>query len=99
MILKELWQNGVGWDQPIPQSVAKKWGKWLHELQHLNRLEVPRSYGLFAALRYQLHVFCDASQHAYAAVVYTRTEDGVEDEKTAVVMCKSRLSPNQNLST
>ena len=98
MMLKELWKNGVGWDQPIPQSVARKWAGWLRELRHLDRVTVPSSYGLSVSLRYQLHVFCDASQHAYAAVVYTRTENETGDQKTAVVMCKSRLSPSQNLT-
>ena len=98
MILKELWKAGIGWDQPIGHSASRKWEKWLQELGKLDGLAVPRSYGLLANLRYQMHVFCDASQHAYAAVVYVRTDGTSEEQKTALVMCRSRLSPSQQIS-
>ena len=97
MMLKVLWKIGKGWDQTITSDVQEKWRRWLRELYDLGSLSVPRTYGPNVCRSYQLHVFCDASKEAYAAVAYIRTSQG-EQTSTALLISKSRLSPSQEMS-
>ena len=41
----------------------------------------------------QLHGFCDASEHAYAAVTYLRMTDSTGLVHVALVTCKTKLAP------
>ena len=98
MMLKNLWRSRRGWDQDITDEVKGSWRKWLYELQELDKFTVPRSYGLTTGGPYQLHVFCDASKDAYAAVVYMRTENQGQPGSTTLLISKSRLSPSQEMT-
>ena len=73
-MLKQLWLEGLSWDQRASDDVCKSWRNWLAELQLLNSLSIPRPYGISCGEGYQLHIFCDASKDAYAAVVYLRAD-------------------------
>ena len=44
----------------------------------------------------QIHGFCDASQEAYAAVVYMRTEFTPSDVQVTYLMAKTRVAPLKN---
>ena len=46
----------------------------------------------------QLHGFSDASEEAYAGVVYLRLVDSTGKVHTAIVMSKTRVSPIKRLS-
>ena len=97
-MLKQLWLEGLGWDQRVSSEVSKSWKRWLMELEQLNGFCVPRPYGTNFQRGYQLHIFCDASQEAYAAVAYVRAEGDQEASPPALVMSKSRLAPRQPIS-
>ena len=75
VLVEELWKDQYGWDEVLPVSVQTKWRKWLQEVEVLEQVEVPRCY--FSSLpdptKKEIHAFCDASQNAYAEVVYIRT--------------------------
>ena len=98
MMLKSLWRSGKGWDQAVTEEVQTQWRRWLHELRELGSFSVPRSYGLTTGRPYQIHIFCDASKEAYAAVAYIRTEDQEQIVSTALLISKSRLSPSQQMT-
>ena len=97
-MLKQLWLEGLSWDQRASDDVCKSWRNWLAELQLLNSLSIPRPYGSSCGEGYQLHVFCDASKDAYAAVVYLRAGSDRSPSQPALVMSKSRLAPRQPVS-
>ena len=94
MMLKSLWKKRLDWDQCITEDVQHQWRKWLRELTEMSAFSVPRAYGLHPEKMYQLHVFTDASQDAFAAVVYLRTVNSDPLAKTALLICKSRLAPD-----
>lgn len=41
-ILRDLCRRGVGWDDPIPETVSKEWLKWLQGLHLLDSFELHR---------------------------------------------------------
>ena len=45
----------------------------------------------------EVHVFCDASQYAYAAVAYIKITDQTGSFKTSILMGKSRVAPQATI--
>ena len=56
-------------------------------------MSIPRAYFSSPTSSYQLHVFGDASKHAYGAVAYL-----VNNNQVAFVMPKSKINPKKNES-
>ena len=93
-IQQELWKDNLGWDEAIPNHILAKWCKWIDEFHCVERLSIPR-----ALLRAQppttieLHVFSDASEKGYSAVVYLRTVYEDSDPSVSFALAWSRVAP------
>ncbi|CAG9134412.1 unnamed protein product [Plutella xylostella] len=72
---------------------AATFGRWLRGLDELDGLQIPRCYDPTQGRR-QLHVFCDASEVAYAAAAYWR----VEHPDGSIAVAKSKVAPIKALS-
>lgn len=82
----QLWESKVGWDDPVPSSIQDAWSQWRSELHLLTEKYIPRCYfdkhSHLSSV--ELHSFCDASENAYAAVVYPRQVDSQEIVQTSL---------------
>ena len=87
--------QGVNWDDPLENELLRKWNQLPRELLALSQVRIPRCYLSFQReiLLYQLHGFSDASEKAYAAVIYMRIvyTDGSVDNM--FVSSKTRVAP------
>ena len=94
ILMQDIWRSGLEWDAKLPENLTKKWTTWLEDLREASKIRIPRCYALgIGELRdVQLHVFCDASEQAFAAVGYFRLE-GEAGMRTALVAAKSRVAP------
>lgn len=97
--LQMLWTLGLDWDDIPAPDISEKWLNFKSELLHLSEFKIPRlilpdSY----SFNCQLHGFCDASQKAYACVVYLRTTNICGDIKTCLLMAKSKVAPLKQIS-
>ncbi|XP_021959868.1 uncharacterized protein LOC110855787 [Folsomia candida] len=92
MLLQKAWERKTGWDEPLPMEEAKEFKKWCEELPHLKSIHLPRFMKLESTRVLQMHVFCDASQDAYAAVVFLRSEVGDQVE-ISLLQAKARVAP------
>ena len=76
LLLQRLWEWRVDWDDLVPEPIHDKWFKWHSELDLLPTKCIPRCYfnksTQIASL--QLHEISDASENAYAAVVYSQLQ-------------------------
>ncbi|XP_062706872.1 uncharacterized protein LOC134283936 [Aedes albopictus] len=101
VILQEIWRTSVTWDDPIEEIQFEKWLQWLKVLPEVEKVEVPRCYrstiSIESAMEVQMHVFVDASENGFAAVVYLRFQQGNLTE-TALVGSKTRVAPLKFLS-
>lgn len=43
ILLQELWQLGLGWDETILLALHAKWSQFKEELEHINRHKTTRN--------------------------------------------------------
>ena len=73
ILIQEICDSHVDWDQPLEEPQAKKWHELVTELRQAQPISIPRGY--FNVVNDQvesncLYGLCDASKKAYAAVIY-----------------------------
>ncbi|XP_023313003.1 uncharacterized protein LOC111693096 [Anoplophora glabripennis] len=99
LLLQKLWEKQIPWDTPVDDEVAIAFRNWLTGLPHLLEVEIPRwiSTDSKDVQNLSIHVFCDASQKAYATVVYCRVE---KDKNVSIhlLAAKSRVAPLRKLT-
>ena len=72
ILLQRLWEAGLGWDDTVPPELEQEWLEWRQQLSLLVDKCIPRYYypkDVKIAYK-QLHGYSDASEAAYAGVVY-----------------------------
>ena len=101
ILLQHVWKEKCGWDDPVPQPILAVWQRWRSELPVLQERYIQRSYfpNDFDVASMELHGFCDASEAAYAGVVYLRATDSHSSSiHTTLVMAKTKVAPIKRLS-
>ena len=78
ILIQELCKSKLGWDQPLRGEILAKWTRLIDQLKGSPPITLPRCFlqSPRSEFRtYWLCGFCDASNAAYAAVVYLVEED------------------------
>ena len=78
ILLQKLWTRGVDWDEELPQDLLEEWIAIKVDLHHLHDFYLPRCIlppNIVESI--QFHLFTDASELAYAAVLYARFVDSM----------------------
>ena len=97
ILFQRLCIEKVNWDESREGEALAKWNSFIDDLKALKNIRVPRRYTNhpmteLSTCSYQLHGFSDASERAYSAVVYLRTEcDG--ETQVNIVASKTRVAP------
>ncbi|XP_045023412.1 uncharacterized protein LOC116935800 [Daphnia magna] len=98
--LRELQIQGLQWTDEVTGEAEQWWKKWFETLKQLNDLEIPRC--LFERedfiVRTELHSFGDASEEAYAAVVYLRNVYVDGTVLVRHVRASTKLAPKKTIS-
>ena len=97
-LIQQTWIEGLSWDEKPLVHIANNWMDLRTGLDKLNELRIPRCVVPSQMHTEQLHVFCDASEKAYAAVVYLHTEDADQNMRVSLLTAKTRVSPVKQLS-
>ena len=97
MLIQECWKLGLKWDETIPPELSARWQEISLQIHLLSKHKFPRqvSHSLgIANLKYELCCFTDASQLAYASVIYLKVTD-LSSQRSAIslLFSKSRLAP------
>ena len=80
--MQEIRVCGFDWDDPLPGEISGKMILWFAELPMLSKIRVLRHLQSREATSATLHVFVDASQSAYRAVIYMKSE-----HKEGIIIC------------
>lgn len=95
LILREVGELQIEWDDPVPPDVGSKWRNFRIEMTALREVRLPRWISWKGALKLELHGYADASDLAYGACLHV--EGFFADGKTEMrlIYSKSRILPKK----
>ncbi|UYV67624.1 hypothetical protein LAZ67_5001398 [Cordylochernes scorpioides] len=92
LLIQQTWTVKTDWDEPLPSNIQENFMKWYSELDTLADIKIPRRVGHGIRAHWSIHIFCDASQSAYAAAAFLRCPEN-KGVSVQLLMAKSRLGP------
>ena len=95
-ILPELCRQNIGWDDPVPVEIQKRWLKWKSDIEDLKNVEISRYYKpeyFGNVTRAELHHFSDASFKGYGQCSYLRLINKDNKIHCFFVIGKARVTP------
>ncbi|UYV70525.1 hypothetical protein LAZ67_7003416 [Cordylochernes scorpioides] len=92
LLIQQAWTVKTDWDEPLPSTIQENFMKWYSELDTLADIKIPRRVGHGIRAHWSIHIFCDASQSAYAAAAFLRCPEN-KGVSVQLLMAKSRLGP------
>ena len=100
ILMQRLWELKIDWDDLLPPDIRDVWLQWRSELKLLSGKHLRRSYFPDAVdvVAVELHGFCDASERAYAGVIYLRIIDSAGDVYLSIVVSKTKVAPIKRLT-
>ncbi|XP_077536014.1 uncharacterized protein LOC144148339 [Haemaphysalis longicornis] len=96
ILLQDIWRENLDWEDPLPYRLRSIWPKWAEEVALLHDVVIPRFLGAGRDGQNRtsnLHVFADASESAYGAVVYLTIHDASGSARTVLLFAKTRVAP------
>ena len=98
IMMQEVWQRELEWDELLPPDIQDRWQKLVKELEAVTSMQIQRRYFPLTSewpKDAELHIFVDASTKAYGAVAYVKSS---EADQASFVMAKSRVAPLKKLT-
>ncbi|XP_036317413.1 uncharacterized protein LOC118732388, partial [Rhagoletis pomonella] len=96
--LQRVWRSNVDWDELVPLNVAEDWLAHRSELPKLASLKLKRWLGTGSVVDAEFHIFTDASEAAYAAALYCRTQNANGEIEVVLVAAKTKVAPVKVIS-
>ncbi|GFX42108.1 integrase catalytic domain-containing protein [Trichonephila clavipes] len=98
IFIQELWKIKLDWSEQLPPEAMEEWVNFYQKLAKVNNFKIPRCILLPATIRIEIHGFSDASERAYAAVVYIKCFNEAGQSQTRLLCNKSRVAPLKTLT-
>ncbi|XP_058828189.1 uncharacterized protein LOC131688059 [Topomyia yanbarensis] len=98
IFMQELAMLQVKWDEPLPQHIERQWNEFYCKLNLLGKLQVPRYAFVEETMKSEIHVFSDASEKAYGACLYIKSENLNKEVGVRLIAAKSRVAPLKRLT-
>ena len=95
VFMQKLCRDKLEWDVKLPEDLIKEWNNLVNDLGEGGPVSIPRNYFYHvngSSTSMTLCGFCDASLHAYAALVYLVVRADVSTSVQFVVS-KTRVAP------
>ena len=93
-------EHKLDWDNPVPSAIHDVWYSWRSELPLLAEKQIPYCYldKTSQITTLELHGFSDASEHAYASVIYLRMTDSLGNIQVTLITSKTKVAPIRRLT-
>ncbi|GFW98305.1 integrase catalytic domain-containing protein [Trichonephila clavipes] len=98
IFIQELRKTKLDWSEQLPPDAMEEWMNFYQKLSKVNNFKIPRCILLPATIRIEIHGFSDASELAYAAVVYIKCFNESGQSQTRLLCSKSRVAPLKTLT-
>ncbi|XP_063911207.1 uncharacterized protein LOC135128239 [Zophobas morio] len=92
ILLQEIWNLKLSWDETVPLSIYFSWKNWLNDLKMANEITIPR-FIFETDASVELHCFSDASIKAYGGAIYVRCIKKNGQVNVNLLCAKSRVAP------
>ena len=92
-IFQTTCKEKLKWDEELPSTLLSRWSSFLLQISKLENYYIPRCIVEDSPMRIELHLFCDGSLTAYAAVAYARLQYKDGRIGTSLLMSKTRQTP------
>jgi len=97
--IQSTWLLGLKWDTPLPENEAAQWCKFQEELPVLENIRISRALLKGPSVDHRaIHGFADASERAYAAVLYLQSKDQEGRAVTSLITAKSKVAPIKQIT-
>lgn len=93
ILMQRIWQAELDWDESLPVELHKQWNKIKTNLIAVEDIRIPRWIESKKDQQIELHGFCDASEAAYAAVVYARVILPTGFYTSIILTAKTKVAP------
>jgi hypothetical protein len=97
ILMQDVWKEKTTWDDPPPIHIQNRWQSFKLNLKKIEEVRIPRCLSLLNA-KYELHGFSDASEKAYAAVIYVRAIPPEGEITVSLITAKSKVAPVKTVS-
>ena len=99
IILQDTWKEGLAWDDFLSDEKQKSVKTWIQQYLNVQEISTPRYFisPNEPSPINQLHCFCDASQLAYGAVIYIRSQSA-NTISTGFVIARAKVAPIKQIS-
>ena len=92
-LMQKAWIAKLDWDQTLPVDLSREYMDWRERLGCIEMIELDRFVLKKDNLdSFDLHVFCDASEHGYAACVFVISQNNGE-RRSSLLVAKSKVVP------
>ncbi|XP_028391897.1 uncharacterized protein LOC114516570 [Dendronephthya gigantea] len=88
----------LGWDDPLPISLQRKWQNWKESLAILAETYVPRCFlqeKTSQIKKAEIHAFSDGSDLAIGIAVYLKLTNQSGEIKVSLVFAQAKLAPKR----
>lgn len=92
LLFQHVWTEKLEWDNPLPVDIQTNWMKLKEELPETKNLKLNRWIGS-QDKNIELLGFSDASEKAFACVIYTRTMNEHGQPVITLLTAKTRVAP------
>ncbi|XP_063897002.1 uncharacterized protein LOC135118557 [Helicoverpa armigera] len=92
LLFQKVWISKTNWDDSLPYDITAEWEKLRKEFPSINKISVTR-WLQCTEDTIEIHGFCDASEKAYACVVYSRVKNSNGDFTTTIIAAKTKVAP------
>ncbi|XP_026686425.1 uncharacterized protein LOC103518980 isoform X2 [Diaphorina citri] len=98
IFLQELWLLSYNWDDKLDDKTSSIWKKILNDMNGINKLKIDRYVFVTSSSNVEFHGFCDASEKAYAACLYVKCKNGINETNVKLLCAKTRVAPVKQIS-
>ena len=97
LLYRDLWKAKLDWDVEVGEQFKERHKRWREELHLLSDVKLPRHYfGQKKPVTVELHGFSDASDEAYAAVIFIRATYPTGSPSSHLVISKTKVTPPES---
>lgn len=96
ILFQQVWSQNMEWDDKVPEDLEKEWSTLRSELINMQEFKITRWLGFDKQNKsYELHAFCDASEKAYACVVYSVLRNDDDRKHINIIAAKTKVAPKR----